>query len=52
VMIAIAMGINVTMMLAGVCYLLLIPAALALLRRAANRAAVPHSRGTEPSARP
>ena len=36
VMIAIAMGINVTMMLAGVCYLLLIPAALALLRRAPN----------------
>ena len=39
VMIGIAMGINVTMMLAGACYLLLIPAALALLRRAANRAA-------------
>ena len=34
VMIAIAMGINVTMMLAGACYLLLVPAALALLRRA------------------
>jgi hypothetical protein len=34
VMIAIAMGINVTMMLAGACYLLLIPAALALLRQA------------------
>jgi hypothetical protein len=37
VMIAIAMGINVTMMLAGVCYLLLIPAALALLRQATGR---------------
>ena len=35
-MIAIAMGINVTMMLAGACYLLLIPAALALLRLAAT----------------
>jgi len=34
VMIGIAMGINVTMMLAAGCYLLLIPAALALLRRA------------------
>jgi hypothetical protein len=33
VMIAIAMGINVTMMLAAMCYLLLIPAALALLSR-------------------
>jgi hypothetical protein len=33
VMIGIAMGIDVTMMLAGVCYLLLIPAALALLRQ-------------------
>jgi hypothetical protein len=33
-MIGIAMGINVTMMLAAGCYLLLIPAALALLRRA------------------
>ena len=33
VMIGIAMGINVTMMLAAICYLLLIPAALALLRR-------------------
>jgi hypothetical protein len=52
VMIAIAMGINVTMMLAGACYLLLIPAAIALLRQAANRVAVPHPRGTEPSARP
>ena len=44
VMIAIAMGINVTMMLAGVCYLLLIPAALALLRLTA----VPHPRGGLP----
>jgi hypothetical protein len=33
VTIAIAMGINVTMMLAATCYLLLIPAALVLLRR-------------------
>jgi hypothetical protein len=33
VMIAIAMGINVTMRLAAMCYLLLVPAALALLRR-------------------
>jgi hypothetical protein len=40
VMIAIAMGINVTMMLASACYLLLIAPAFALLRRAANRAAV------------
>jgi hypothetical protein len=39
VMIAIAMGINVTMMLAGMCYVLLIPAAISLLRRAANPAA-------------
>ena len=52
VMIAITLGINVTMMLAAVCYLLLIPAALALLKRAANRVAVPHSRDAEPSARP
>jgi hypothetical protein len=36
VMIAITMGINVTMMLAALCYLLLIPAALALLRRAGD----------------
>jgi hypothetical protein len=36
VMIGIAAGINVTMMLAAGCYLLLIPAALVLLRRAAN----------------
>ena len=34
VMIAIAMGINVAMMLAGACYLLLVPAALTLLARA------------------
>jgi hypothetical protein len=52
VMIAITLGINVTMMLAGVCYLLLIPAALALLRRAPHRVAVPRSREAEPSARP
>jgi hypothetical protein len=37
VMIAIAMGIDVTMMLAAACYLLLIPAALALLERGGHR---------------
>jgi hypothetical protein len=37
VMVAIALGINVTMMLAAACYLLLVPAALSLLKQAANR---------------
>lgn len=36
VMIGMAFGINVTMMLAGLCYLLLIPAALALRRQRAG----------------